>query len=348
MTYKKQPRNNQLNTLTGNETNILITGGAGYIGSHMVAYLLEQGITPVVLDNLSSGHRDSLPDDVPFFEGNYADHVLLAKIFQAYSIDCVIHFGGSIQVGESVVNPHKYYHNNVVNTVSLLDFLVKADIKKFIFSSTAAVYGDPQTDIIAEDHPKNPINPYGASKLMVEQILQDYCKAYDLRSVSLRYFNASGAHPSGQLAERHEPETHLIPLLIETALGRRDSFSIYGDQYPTQDGTCIRDFIHVMDLAAAHFAALEYLNNGGETMAFNVGVGHGYSVKEVVDIFKNVVSSDFDVNMQGIRVGDPASLVACTEKITKLLGWKPVCSDIETIMGHAWAAQRNMLVNVIS
>ena len=320
---------------------ILIVGGAGYIGSHMVAYAYEHDLDVVVLDNLSSGHRDAVPDHVPFYEGDLSDRNLLDRVFKAHTITAVMHFAAHIEVAESVQHPAKYYHNNVAKTLVLLDAMVVHDVKRLIFSSTAAVYGEPTTESITEDHPKQPINPYGASKWMVEQVLQDYAKAYGLQSVALRYFNASGAHPLGYLAERHQPETHLIPLLLEVAMGRRQQFYQYGDDYPTPDGSCVRDFIHVMDLCEAHALALLYLHNGGETRAFNVGSSSGFSVKAVIEAARRVTGHAIPVEVHPRRAGDPATLIADAASLRACCGWRPHYDDLYTIISQAWVAQQH-------
>ncbi len=321
--------------------SVLIVGGAGYIGSHMVAYAREHQLDVVVLDNLSSGHRDAVPDDVPFYEGDLSDRDLLDQIFAEHTMSAVMHFAAHIEVAESVQKPAKYYQNNVAKTMTLLDAMVAQGIKRCIFSSTAAVYGEPVMATITEDHPKQPINPYGASKWMVEQILQDYAQAYGLQSVALRYFNASGAHPLGHLAERHQPETHLIPLLLEVAAGKRERFYQYGDDYTTPDGSCVRDFIHVMDLCEAHALALNYLCEGGQTRAFNVGSSAGYSVRAVIEAARIITGHAIPVEVHPRRAGDPAQLVADASDLKNQCGWQPQYDDLQTIISHAWVAQQH-------
>ena len=260
---------------------VLVCGGAGYIGSHVVRELLKQDIETVVIDSLEYGHKESIKDCKNFYQGNIGDSALLDEIFAKHNIDSVMHLCAYIEVGESVQNPAKYYHNNVSNSINLLNAMLKAKVKNFIFSSTAAVYGEPEAIPLKEDCRKEPTNPYGDSKLALEKILAWYTKAYDFNYVALRYFNASGAHPDGDIGEDHNPESHLIPLILQVPLGKRENIKIFGDDYPTPDGTCLRDYIHVCDLALAHIAAMNYLKNGGKSVACNLGNGNGFSVKEV-------------------------------------------------------------------
>ena len=314
---------------------VLVVGGAGYIGSHMVKMLSIAGHQVTTLDNLSNGYKDAvLYGD--FVEGDIADAKLLDQLFADTQFDGVMHFASYIQVGESVEKPSMYYRNNVSNTQVLLDAMVKHDIKNFIFSSTAATFGEPEYTPIDEKHPQKPINPYGHSKLMVEQILADFDHAYGLKSVSLRYFNAAGADPDGELGERHVPETHLIPLVLQAASNRRKNITIFGDDYDTPDGTCIRDYIHINDLCSAHLLGLEHLVAGGESKAYNMGNGQGYSIKEVIDVAKKVSGNDFEVVAGMRRDGDPARLVADSTLLQKELGWKPEYTDLEIIVRHAW------------
>lgn len=315
--------------------NILVVGGAGYIGSHMVKMLAMLGHQVVTLDNLSNGYEDSVKYG-EFIKGDISDSKLLDDTFKRYKFDGVMHFASYIQVGESVKHPSMYYLNNVTNTQVLLDSMLKHGIKSFIFSSTAATFGEPEYTPIDEIHPQKPINPYGHSKLMVEQILSDYDHAYGLKSVSLRYFNAAGADPDGELGERHLPETHLIPLVLQAASGRRGSITVFGGDYDTPDGTCIRDYIHINDLCTAHLQGLEHLVSGGESKAYNMGNGQGYSIKEVIDVAKKVTGVDFKVEYGERRDGDPARLVADSTLLQKELGWKPQYADLETIIHHAW------------
>jgi UDP-glucose 4-epimerase len=315
---------------------VLVVGGAGYIGSHMVKMLAQAGHDVVTLDNLSNGYRDAVMYG-EFVEGDIADATLLDQLFSNYSFDGVMHFASYIQVGESVEKPSMYYRNNVCNTQTLLDAMLDHGIRSFIFSSTAATFGEPEYTPIDEAHPQKPINPYGHSKLMVEQILQDYDHAYGLKSVSLRYFNAAGADPEGELGERHIPETHLIPLVLQAASGRRDCITVFGTDYDTEDGTCVRDYIHINDLCSAHLLGLEHLVAGGDSRAYNMGNGQGYSIKQVIDVAKQVTGNDFTVQTGERRSGDPARLVADSSLLQKELGWKPEYTDLESIIRHAWA-----------
>ncbi|MGB3402757.1 MAG: UDP-glucose 4-epimerase GalE [Microcoleaceae cyanobacterium] len=320
------------------KATVLVTGGAGYIGSHAVKALKSSGYEVVILDNLVYGHPEIAEDvlKTELIVGDTNDRELLDQLFASRSIDAVMHFAAYAYVGESVSQPDKYYRNNVVGTLTLLEAMNKAGINKFVFSSTCATYGVPDIVPIPEDHPQNPINPYGMSKLMVEQILADFDHAYDFRSVRFRYFNAAGADPSGELGEDHAPETHLIPLTLYAALGKRDAISIFGTDYPTPDGTCIRDYIHVSDLASAHVLGLEYLLNGGKTDKFNLGNGNGFSVKEVIETAREVTGRDIIAIECDRRPGDPPSLVGSGEKAKKILGWNPEYPDIKDIISHAW------------
>lgn len=314
---------------------ILIVGGAGYIGSHMVWLLGQKGINVITLDNLSSGHRDAVLHG-EFIHGDIADRLLLDKIFKKHSIDAVMHFASFIQVGESVQDPAKYYQNNVANTLNLLNAMCAHGVNKFIFSSTAAIFGEPQYIPIDEEHPKQPINPYGRSKLMIEEALADYDRAYGLKSVCLRYFNAAGAHPDALLGERHDPETHLIPLILQAASGQRADITVFGHDYDTPDGTCIRDYIHILDLAEAHWLAVKHLSNGGDSTNYNLGNGEGYSVKEVIDSAQRIANRTVPVKNGSRREGDPKALVADSKKIQKELGWQPIYTNLDSIVQHAW------------
>jgi len=320
------------------QPTVLVTGGAGYIGSHAVLALQQAGYNPIVLDNLVYGHRELVDEvlKVELIEGDTNDRALLDRLFAGRPIDAVMHFAAYAYVGESVTTPDKYYRNNVVGTLTLLEAMKEAGIDKFVFSSTCATYGVPETIPIPEDHPQNPINPYGMTKLMVEHILSDFDKAYNLRSVRFRYFNAAGAHPEGLLGEDHDPETHLIPLTLFAALGKRHSISIFGTDYPTPDGTCIRDYIHVLDLATAHVLGLKYLLQGGKTEAFNLGNGSGFSVREVIDTAREVTGREIKAVECDRRPGDPPSLVGTAEKARQILGWNPQHSELREIMTHAW------------
>jgi UDP-glucose 4-epimerase len=318
---------------------ILVVGGAGYIGSHQVKMLDEKGYNVIVYDNLSTGYKDLVTVD-HFIRGNLADKNKLEQVFSNYDIDAVMHFAAFIEVGESVNNPAKYYRNNVINVINLLDVMLEYNVKKFIFSSTAAVYGEPEEIPIKENQQKKPINPYGKSKFMVEQILEDYDKAYNLRYTCFRYFNASGADESGKIGEKHDPETHLIPLVLRTALGIRDKIYIFGTDYDTRDGSCIRDFIHVNDLANAHIKGLERLFSGGTSELFNLGSGEGYSVKEIIDETKTITNIDFEVVETDRRQGDPAVLVADSSKAKNLLNWEPHYG-LKEIIKTAWEWHQN-------
>lgn len=314
---------------------VLVVGGAGYIGSHMVIRLLQENADVTIFDNLSGGYRDSILGG-DFIEGDIADVDLLDKVFSENSFDAVMHFASYIEVGESIHSPAKYYQNNVTNTQNLLDAMVKHSVVNFIFSSTAAVFGEPEYVPIDEKHPKVPINPYGRTKLIVEQMLEDYDRAYGLKSVALRYFNAAGADPKTRIGERHVPESHLIPLVLQAASGRRDSISIFGQDYDTPDGTCIRDYIHICDLCDAHLLAIKKLKSDGVSARYNLGNGNGFSVKEVIDTAKKVTEKDIEVVIADARAGDPARLVADASLAKKELGWKPAYSSLEKIIMHAW------------
>jgi UDP-glucose 4-epimerase len=321
-------------TLSNGPLKILVVGGAGYIGSHMVKMLGSSGCQVTTLDNLSAGHRDAVLCG-EFVEGDIADRPLLDELL-GQGFDGVMHFASFIQVGESVQRPDRYYRNNVVNTLNLLDAMNAAGIKRFIFSSTAATFGEPQYSPIDEAHPQKPINPYGRTKLMVEQALADYDTAYGLKSVCLRYFNAAGADPQGQLGERHDPETHLVPLVLQAASGRRPAISVFGRDYDTPDGTCIRDYIHIQDLCKAHWLALQSLIKGGESQAYNLGNGNGFSVQEVIDVAERVTGRKITVTDAPRRPGDPARLVADATQARRQLGWEPEFADLATIIEHAW------------
>ncbi|MBI3901598.1 MAG: UDP-glucose 4-epimerase GalE [Nitrosomonadales bacterium] len=324
---------------------ILIAGGAGYIGSHMVKQLLHGGHDVVTLDDLSTGYRDAVLGGM-FIQGSIADQELLDRMFAEHRFAAVFHFASFIQVGESVVQPARYYANNLVNTLSLLDAMVRHGVKHFVFSSSAAIFGEPHSIRIDEGHPVAPINPYGASKAMVEQVLRDYDRAYGLRSVSLRYFNACGASPDGELGERHNPETHLIPLALQAASGRRENLTIYGRNYGTPDGTCIRDYIHVCDLCDAHILALEYLQGGAASNAFNLGNGDGFSVQQVVDTVSRITGEIVPVIDGPRRMGDPARLVADAKKAHDTLGWKPRYADLDVIVSHAWTWEKRLSTGI--
>jgi len=323
---------------------VLVVGGAGYIGSHMVCLLGQRGVRVITLDDLSSGHADAvLCGD--FIRGDTADRALLDQIFIQHRVDAVMHFASFIQVGESVQHPARYYRNNLTHTLTLLDAMRDHGVSRFIFSSTAAVFGEPDYVPMDEAHPQRPINPYGRTKWMVEQALADYERAYGLRSVVLRYFNAAGAHPDGLLGERHDPETHLIPLVLQVAACRRPFIHLFGKDYDTPDGSCVRDYIHVMDLADAHWLALVRLISGGPSGVFNLGNGDGYSVQQVIDVARAVTGRPIAVQHGPRRAGDPARLVADASRARMELGWQPQYPDLSTILAHAWAWERRVGLN---
>jgi len=313
---------------------ILVTGGAGYIGSAAVEDLHKKGEKVVVLDNLIYGHRQAVDAEIPFYEGEIGDKKLVEEIIREHNIEACMHFSAFAYVGESVEKPQKYYENNFIQTINLLEVLIKTGAKKFIFSSTCATYGEPQYVPIDEKHPQNPVNPYGWSKFMTERVLADYDRAYGLKFVALRYFNACGA--SEKCGEHHNPETHLIPLILFAAQGRHNAISIYGDDYPTPDGTAIRDYIHINDLSQAHLLALDYLRNSGNSEFINLGNGAGYSVKEVVEAARQVTGKNIEAKLAPRRAGDPSRLVADATKAREVLGWNPQFPEIEKIIESAW------------
>ena len=315
--------------------SVLVTGGAGYIGAHACKALAIGGYTPVTYDNLVNGHRQAVKWG-PLEEGDIGDRGRLEAVLRKYDPAAVMHFAAYAYVGESVQNPAKYYRNNVAGTLSLLESMKSCDIDKIIFSSTCATYGKPEQIPIGEDHPQNPINPYGRSKLMIEWILQDFAAAYDFKFVSLRYFNAAGADPDTEIGEDHDPETHLIPLVLDVARGKRAHLDIYGTDYETADGTCIRDYIHVTDLADAHLLALEYLRDGGESNVFNLGNGNGFSVREVIAAAGELTGCDIPCVESERRPGDPPVLIGSSDKIRKTLSWNPVFNELEAIIETAW------------
>ncbi|MGD8583140.1 MAG: UDP-glucose 4-epimerase GalE [Gammaproteobacteria bacterium] len=322
--------------------NVLVVGGAGYIGSHMVKQLARSGTEVITLDNLSCGYRDAIKYG-EFVEGDLGDPAVLDYIFSNYTVDAVMHFAAFIEVGESVREPALYYQNNVMNTMVLLDAMIQHDIAHFIFSSTAAIFGEPEYTPIDEKHNTNPINPYGRSKLMVEQILEDYDTAYGLKSTCLRYFNAAGADPDGELGERHDPETHLIPLILQAASGRREDIKVFGTDYPTEDGTCVRDYIHINDLCEAHSLALKHMQSTGNSARYNLGNGRGFSVQQVIDTTHKVTGRDFKVTVDTRRPGDPAVLVADSTLAQQQLGWQPRHTDLESIIATAWQWETDFL-----
>ena len=315
--------------------NIVVVGGAGYIGSHMTKRLIEDGHRVIVVDNLSTGHEAAVLSKT-FYQIDIASRFGLNQLFKSHEVDAVFHFASYIQVGESVTNPAKYYQNNVASTLNLLDAMVEWGIKHFVFSSTAAIFGNPVYTPIDERHPTVPINPYGQSKLMVEEILKDFDEAYGLKSVCLRYFNAAGADPSGSIGERHEPETHLIPLVLQAASGRREAITVFGQDYDTPDGTGLRDYIHVNDLVDAHVKAIEYLKIKDESAAFNLGNGQGFSVKEIIEAARQVTGRPISVMYADRRAGDPPVLVADSSLAKSVLHWRPQYHDIHSIIEDAW------------
>jgi UDP-glucose 4-epimerase len=317
--------------------SVLVTGGAGYIGSHMVERLRRARRQVVVIDDLSSGRREAVPSEVPLVVANIADADVVGLVLEKYTVEAVIHFAGRIQVGESLLDPRAYWADNVVATQRLLDQAVEVGVGVFLFSSSAAVYGAADAMPITEDAPTVPINPYGETKLAVEWMLADYARAYGLRFAALRYFNAAGADVDAGLGEQHEPETHLIPLVLDAAAGVRDEVCVFGRDYPTPDGTCIRDYIHVVDLVEAHLAALEHLEAGGASGRFNVGTGRGHSVAEVIDACRRVTGRDIPIVESPRRTGDPPALVASPRLAEEVLRWKPRRSSLERIVRDAWA-----------
>ena len=315
--------------------NVLVVGGAGYIGSHMVRILDREGHTPIVLDNLCDGHRESVVGH-KLIVGELSDRELVDSILSENKIEAVMHFAAFAQVGESVVNPAKYYVNNVMATIDLLESMRANDVKKFVFSSTCATYGEPETVPISENEKQEPVNPYGFTKLVIERALDDYAAAYGFSFAALRYFNAAGASPGGDIGEDHDPETHLIPIVLQVALGQREHITIYGDDYETPDGTCIRDYIHVDDLGAAHLTALEKLEPG-KGIKLNLGTGNGYSVREVIDACRQISGKEIPEVMGKRRAGDPPKLVANAAAAKELLGWVPRYQKVEDVVETAWA-----------
>ncbi|MBC8621783.1 UDP-glucose 4-epimerase GalE [Bacillus paralicheniformis] len=315
---------------------ILVCGGAGYIGSHAVAELLSRNEEVVIIDNLQTGHQEAALKGASFYNGDLRDEAFLRKVFQENEIEAVMHFAADSLVGESVTDPLKYYDNNVYGAVCLLKVMKEFDVKQIVFSSTAATYGEPDRVPIMETDPTDPTNPYGETKLAIEKMLKWSEKAYGIRHVVLRYFNVAGAHVDGLVGEDHQPETHLIPIILQVALGKRDKIMIFGDDYPTADGTCIRDYIHVMDLVDAHILAVERLRKGGESTVYNLGNGTGFSVKEVVETARKVTCCPIPAEVAERRAGDPAQLIASSEKAVKELGWQPKYAELETIIDSAW------------
>ena len=325
------------------DVKVLVLGGAGYIGSHMVASLQSQNIASVVIDDLSTGFAISV-SGVPFYQGDFANQELLQQVFKEHQIDAVMHFAASSQVGESVSDPEKYYFNNLCKTQVLLNNMRQHQVINIVFSSTAAVYGSPQQALINEQHPVAPMNPYGRSKLAVEWMLQDYASAYGIKAVCLRYFNAAGAAVDASNGERHDPETHLIPLVLQALSGRRQGIKIFGTDYATPDGTCIRDYIHILDLAQAHLLAMNWLliQSSCTYREFNLGNGAGFSVRQVIATAKEITGQHLNEEVSARRVGDPAILVASAEQAKQVLGWQPQYTQLQEIITHAWAWEQKL------
>lgn len=314
---------------------ILVVGGAGYIGSHLSKLLRDRSEPHVVFDNFEQGHRAAVPGS-PVFEGDLRLQADLERVFQEHKIDLVMHFAAYISVGESVREPAKYWQNNTAGVLNLLQAMDHAGVRSIVFSSTAAIFGEPEYVPIDEEHPKAPVNPYGASKLTVERMLGDFDKAKGIRSVCLRYFNASGADPSGEIGEDHDPEEHLIPVAMLAALGRRPALKVFGNDYPTPDGTCVRDYIHILDLAEAHLLAVQHLRSGGESRRYNLGNGEGFSVRQVIETVGAVIGRPVPHEDAERREGDPATLIASSKRIREDWGWAPRYPDLKTIVEHAW------------
>ena len=320
---------------------VLVTGGAGYIGSHAVKVLLKKGYDVVVVDNLETGHKEAVDSKAKLYIGDIADEKLMDKVFKENDIVGVIHFAAYSLVGESMTNPHKYYENNVSKTNHLLEAMVQHNVKNLVFSSTAATYGEPERVPILETDPQIPTNVYGQTKLSMEQMIAWYGKIHGLKHVALRYFNVAGAIEDGSIGEAHNPETHLIPIILQVANAKREKLSVFGDDYPTKDGTCIRDYIHVLDLCDAHVLALEYLINGNPSDVFNLGSGEGFSVLEMVNAARKVTSHPIPIQISARRAGDPAVLIASSSKAKSVLGWKPIRENIEVMIKDAWTWELN-------
>ncbi|MBQ5846532.1 MAG: UDP-glucose 4-epimerase GalE [Selenomonadaceae bacterium] len=316
--------------------SILVCGGAGYIGSHTVHQLVEKGEDVVIVDNLQTGHMGEVNPKAKFYKGDIREAEVLDRIFTENKIDAVVHFAANSLVGESMTNPLKYFNNNVYGMQVLLEAMVRHGIDKIVFSSTAATYGEPERIPIMEDDRTEPTNPYGQSKLIMEKMMKWVSLANGIRYVSLRYFNAAGAIEDGSIGEDHSPETHLIPLILQVPLGKRDHITVFGEDYPTPDGTCLRDYIHVLDLADAHVLAIDYLRRGGESNIFNLGNGQGFSVKEMIEAAREATGLDIKVEIGERRAGDPAQLIASSEKARKVLGWQPKFTDVKAVIGTAW------------
>ncbi|QMT18133.1 UDP-glucose 4-epimerase GalE [Planococcus maritimus] len=316
--------------------SVLVLGGAGYVGSHAVYQLIDQGMDVVVVDNLENGHRQAVHPNATFYEGDIRDANFLDSVFENESIDEVLHFAANSLVGESMENPLKYFDNNVYGTQVLLKAMTKHGVKNIVFSSTAATYGEPEAVPITETMPTHPTNTYGETKLTMEKMMKWTSLAHDLNFVSLRYFNVAGARATGEIGEDHRPESHLVPIILQAALGQREEITVFGDDYDTPDGTCIRDYVHIEDLVNAHLLALDYLRNGGENDVFNLGSSQGFSVNEMISTARSVTGKDIPVKIGPRRSGDPSILVASTEKATRILGWNPVNTSITKIIEDAW------------
>ncbi|WP_211653383.1 UDP-glucose 4-epimerase GalE [Planococcus alpniumensis] len=316
--------------------SVLVLGGAGYIGSHAVYQLIDQGMQVVVVDNLENGHRQAVHPEAIFYEGDIRDADFLDSVFENESIDEVLHFAANSLVGESMENPLKYFDNNVYGTQVLLQAMTKHGVKNIVFSSTAATYGEPEAVPITETMPTQPTNTYGETKLTMEKMMKWTSVAHELKFVSLRYFNVAGARATGEIGEDHRPESHLVPIILQAALGQREEITVFGDDYDTPDGTCIRDYVHIEDLVNAHLLALEYLRNGGENDVFNLGSSQGFSVNEMISAARSVTGKDIPVKIGPRRAGDPSVLVASTEKATRILGWNPSHTSVTKIIEDAW------------
>jgi UDP-glucose 4-epimerase len=328
------------NRMSNGKESILVTGGAGYIASVMVELLLERGIHVVVVDDLSRGHRAAVPEGVPFYEGQVGDTQLVERIAREHSVGACMHFAAFAYVGESMIEPARYFQNNTAQGIALVGALIKAGVRRFILSSTCTTYGEQKQSPILEDAPQWPANPYGWSKLILERMLASYSQAYDFKFAALRYFNAAGA--TARCGEHHEPDPHLIPNVLAAAAGERPDIAVFGNDYPTPDGTAIRDYVHVSDLADAHLSALDYLERGGTSDFFNLGTGQGYSVLQVIEAARAVTGATIPVRLEGRRTGDPPSLVADATKARVMLGWRPGASDIQTILLSQWNWKRKL------